>query len=68
MLWIDIGAFCGYKRGMLVAESSLQVVVTVKWLSSNPNFIADCARLFAEVDGLKKDKIQTSCLRSTTLT
>jgi hypothetical protein len=53
---------------MLVAESSLQVVVTVKWLSSNPNFIADCARLFAEVDGLKKDKIQTSCLRSTTLT
>ncbi|KAH7385238.1 hypothetical protein DE146DRAFT_666574 [Phaeosphaeria sp. MPI-PUGE-AT-0046c] len=28
MLWIDIGAFCGYKRKMKIAESSLQGLVT----------------------------------------
>lgn len=29
MLWLDIGAFCGYKRKMEIAESSLQFLVTV---------------------------------------
>jgi hypothetical protein len=29
MLWLDIGAFCGYKRKMEIAESSLQGLVTV---------------------------------------
>lgn len=29
MLWLDIGAFCGYKRKMEIAESSLQALVTV---------------------------------------
>lgn len=28
MLWLDIGAFCGYRRKMEVAESSLQSLVT----------------------------------------
>ncbi|KAF2656918.1 hypothetical protein K491DRAFT_355856 [Lophiostoma macrostomum CBS 122681] len=28
MLWLDIGAFCGYKRKMEIAESSLQSLVT----------------------------------------
>ncbi|RMZ71972.1 c6 transcription factor [Pyrenophora seminiperda CCB06] len=28
MLWIDIGAFCGFRRKMELAESSLQVLVT----------------------------------------
>jgi hypothetical protein len=28
MLWIDIGAFCGFRRKMQLAESSLQVLVT----------------------------------------
>lgn len=30
MLWIDIGAFCGFKRKMVIAESSLQTLVTVE--------------------------------------
>lgn len=29
MLWLDIGAFCGYRRKMEIAESSLQFLVTV---------------------------------------
>ncbi|KAB2101748.1 hypothetical protein AG0111_0g9579 [Alternaria gaisen] len=28
MLWLDIGAFCGYRRKMEIAESSLQSLVT----------------------------------------
>ncbi|EDU44696.1 hypothetical protein PtrSN002B_003714 [Pyrenophora tritici-repentis] len=28
MLWLDIGAFCGFRRKMELAESSLQVLVT----------------------------------------
>ncbi|KAH6099556.1 hypothetical protein HBI69_229430 [Parastagonospora nodorum] len=28
MLWLDIGAFCGFRRKMEIAESSLQVLVT----------------------------------------
>ncbi|KAL5115151.1 hypothetical protein ACEQ8H_006987 [Pleosporales sp. CAS-2024a] len=28
MLWIDIGAFCGFRRKMILAESSLQTLVT----------------------------------------
>ncbi|OAL06967.1 C2H2 type zinc finger domain-containing protein [Phaeosphaeriaceae sp. SRC1lsM3a] len=28
MLWIDIGAFCGYKRKMMIAESNLQGLIT----------------------------------------
>ncbi|KAF2629060.1 C2H2 type zinc finger domain-containing protein [Macroventuria anomochaeta] len=28
MLWLDIGAFCGYRRKMEIAESSLQPLVT----------------------------------------
>lgn len=30
MLWLDIGAFCGYRRKMEIAESSLQHLVTVQ--------------------------------------
>ena len=30
MLWLDIGAFCGYRRKMEIAESSLQHLVTVR--------------------------------------
>lgn len=30
MLWLDIGAFCGYRRKMEIAESSLQSLVTVR--------------------------------------
>lgn len=29
MLWLDIGAFCGFRRKMEIAESSLQPLVTV---------------------------------------
>jgi hypothetical protein len=29
MLWLDIGAFCGYRRKMEIAESNLQGLVTV---------------------------------------
>lgn len=29
MIWVDIGAFCGYQRKMEVAESNLQPLVTV---------------------------------------
>lgn len=29
MLWLDIGAFCGYRRKMEIAEGYLQPLVTV---------------------------------------
>lgn len=29
MLWMDIGAFCGFRRKMVIAESSLQSLITV---------------------------------------
>ncbi|KNG51781.1 fad binding domain containing protein [Stemphylium lycopersici] len=28
MLWLEIGAFCGFKRKMIVAESNLQALIT----------------------------------------
>ena len=30
MLWLDIAAFCGFRRKMEIAESSLQPLVTVR--------------------------------------
>jgi len=30
MLWLDIGAFCGFRRKMIIAESNLQALVTVR--------------------------------------
>ena len=30
MIWLDIGAFCGFRRKMEVAESNLQPLVTVR--------------------------------------
>jgi hypothetical protein len=29
MIWLDIGAFCGFRRKMEIAESNLQPLVTV---------------------------------------
>ena len=30
MLWLDIGAFRGFRRNMIIAESNLQALVTVR--------------------------------------
>lgn len=62
MLWIDIGAFCGYKRKMVVAESSLQglVTVAVPCLPFCQN-MTNGFRLFAILEDSAKDMVQPLC-------
>lgn len=41
MLWLDIAAFCGFRRKMEIAESSLLPLVTVRL----PNYVLSFASL-----------------------